>query len=100
MDRSDLRLLFHDERRAALRARLRHRHERRREIAIRVPRAAIEHAESPAPALPHAPALHEFAFIALRAFDAHGDWPRVLALWISRAADEFPEAPVLFHQPV
>src|SRR5258707_447166 len=97
---ADLRLLLHDERRAALRARLRHRHERRRKIAIRVPRAAVEHAESSAPALSHAPALHKFAFIALRALDAHGDRPGVLALRVSRATDELPKPAVLFHQPV
>src|SRR5215469_6715612 len=39
--RADLRFLFHDKRRTALRARLRNGHERRREIAIGVPRAAV-----------------------------------------------------------
>src|SRR5258708_638000 len=98
--RADLCLFLHDERRAALRARLRHRHEGCSEIAIRVPRAAIEHAESSAPALSHASALHKFAFIALRALDAHGDRPSVFALRVSRATDELPKPPVLFHQPV
>src|SRR6266481_1694256 len=98
--RADLRLFLHGERRAALRAWLRHGHERRSEIAIRVTRAAIEHAESSAPALPHASALHKFAFIALGALDTHGDRPGVLALRVSRATDELPKPPVLFHQPV
>src|SRR5258708_7424573 len=97
---ADLRLLLNDKRRAALRARLRNRHERRRKIASRLPRAAVEHAESSAPAFSHAPALHKFAFIALRALDAHSDRPGVLALRVSRATDELPKPPVLFHQPV
>src|SRR5260370_14052294 len=67
---------------------------------MRVTRASVEQAESSARALAHASAFHKFAFIALRALDAHGDRPRVLALRISRATDEFSEAPVLFHQAV
>src|SRR5260370_41657628 len=69
---ADLGLLLHDERRAALRARLGQRHMRRREIAIGIPRAAVEDAWPPAPALAGAAAPHEFALIAFRAFDAHG----------------------------
>ena len=37
--------------------------------------------------------------MAFRAFDAQGDRPRVLAFRITRAADEFAEAAVFFHQP-
>ena len=38
--------------------------------------------------------------MALRAFDAHRDRPRVFALRVGGAADEFAEAPVLFHQAI
>src|SRR5258708_19538239 len=73
---------------------------RRREIAVGIPRAAVENARTPPPALACAAPPHKFALIAFRAFDAHGDRPRVLALRISGAADELAKAPVLFHQSV
>src|SRR5258705_8280118 len=98
--RADLRLLLHNKRRAALRARLGERHMRRGEIAIRVSRAAVENSRTSAPALARAPAPHKFAFIALRALDPHRDRPRVFALGISSAADELSEAPVFLHQSV
>src|SRR5216683_6300097 len=73
---------------------------RRREIAVGIPRAAVENARTPPPALACAAPPHKFALIAFRAFDAHGDRPRVLALGISGAADELAKAPVLLHQTV
>src|SRR6266853_1930936 len=96
----DLGLLFHDERRATLRARLRQRHMWASVIAVRIPRAPIENAGTPAPALARAAPPHKFAFIAFRAFDAHGDRPRVLALRIAGATDELAEAPALLNQVV
>src|SRR5258708_38197863 len=45
-----------------------------------------------------AAAPDKVAFVAFRAFDAHGDWPGVLALRISLATDKFAEAAVFFHQ--
>src|SRR5208283_3976063 len=93
-----LALLLHNERRTALRAGLGDGHVRCGEIAVRIPRTAIEHAHPSAPALAHACALHKLAFLALRALDAQGDWPRVLALRIPVAADELAEPSVLFHQ--
>src|SRR5216684_9330679 len=98
--RANLGFLFDDERRAALRTRLRERHVRRGEIAIRVARAAVENARAPATALAGAAAAHELTFIALRAFDAQGDGARVFALGIAGATDELAEAPVLFYQAV
>src|SRR6266481_2184921 len=82
----------------ALRARLRDRHERRGEITIRIARTAIENAR--AAASPSAAPAHKFAFVALRAFDAQSDRPRVFALRVAGTTDEFAEAPVLFHQAV
>src|SRR6266849_1680059 len=73
---------------------------RRREIAIGIPRAAVENARTPPPALACAAPPHEFTLIAFRAFDAHGDRPRVLTLRISGATDELAKAPVLLHQSV
>src|ERR1700730_9980248 len=52
---ADLGFLFHNERRAALRARLVQRHVRRGEIAIRITRAAVENAWTSASALAGAP---------------------------------------------
>src|SRR5580692_4778309 len=100
MHRPNLGLFLHDERRPALRARFRDGHKRRREIAIRIPRASVKHAKSSASAFAHASAFHKFAFHALRALDAHGDRPCVLALGVSRAADERAESPVLLHQAI
>src|SRR5229473_2086030 len=97
---ADLAAFLDDERCSALRARLGDGHVRRSEIAIRITRAAVEHARPATAAFARAPAAHEFSFVAFRAFDAHGDWARVLALRVSRAADEFAEAAVFFHQPV
>src|SRR5260221_9591953 len=100
MPGADLGALFNNERRAALWARLGNRNERRGEIAIRITRAAIENAGTAPAAFASAAAAHEFAFGALRAFDAHGDRPRVLALRIAGAADEFAKAAVLFHKMI
>src|SRR5271170_3009268 len=100
VDSADLRFLFHDERSPALRAWLSDRHIRRGETAIGIARAAVEDAETSAAAFAHAAALHEFAFVALRAFDAHGDRARIFALWVAGAANELTEAAVLFHQAV
>src|SRR6267143_2965058 len=97
---ADLGTLLDDERRAALRAGLRDGHVRGGEIAIRVARAAVENARASAATLAGAATPDELAFIALRAFDAHGDGPRVLALRIAGAADEFAEAAVFFHETV
>src|SRR5690348_2029079 len=60
--RSNLRFFLDDERRAALRARFRDRLERRREIAIRVARAAVENPSASAPA--NASAADKLAFMA------------------------------------
>src|ERR1700674_2279318 len=97
---ADLGALLDDERRPALWTRLRNGHVRRRKIAIRIARAAVENARASATALASAAPADEFAFIALRALDAHGDWPRVLALRIAGAADELAEAAMLFHEAV
>src|SRR6267378_7754806 len=97
---ADLGALLDDEWRAALRAGLRDGHVRGGEIAIRIARAAVENARASATALAGAAPADEFAFIALRAFNAHGDWPRVLALRIAGAADELAEAAVFFHEAV
>src|SRR5216684_628138 len=98
--RADLGLLLHNERRAAFRARLGQRHMRRREIAVGIARAAVENVCTSSTALAGAAAPHKFALIALRAFDAHGDRPRVLALRIPGAADELAEASALLYQVV
>src|SRR5207245_1778861 len=90
--------LLNDERRAALRASLRDGHVRSGEVAIRIPRTAIENARAATSA--GAAAADEFAFLALRALNTQGDRPRVFALGVSRATDEFAEAAVLFHQAV
>src|SRR5947207_653302 len=63
-------------------------------------RAAVKNARASASAFAGASAAHEFAFVAFRAFDAHGDRPRVFALRVAGAADKFAEAAVLFHQSV
>src|SRR6202008_1326083 len=93
-------LLFHDERRATLRAWLRGGHVWRREIAIWIPLGAVGRAKSSSSAVAHAAALHKFAFIAFRALDTHGDRPRVLALRVSGAADKLAKPAVLFDQAV
>ncbi len=100
MDGADLGPLLDDERRAALRARLRDRHVRGGEIAIRVTGTTVENTRASAAAFAGAAAADEFSFVALRAFDAHGYGPRVLALRIAGASDEFTEAAVFFHQPI
>src|SRR6266853_3372234 len=71
-----------------------------RVIAIRISRAPVENARTSAPALARAAPPHEFAFIAVRAFDAHGDRPSVLALRIAGATDKLAEAPALLDQVV
>src|SRR6516164_3358909 len=91
VNRSDLGLLLHDEGGAALGARLGDGHVGRSEIAVGIARTAVEESQTPASAFSHACPLHEFAFVALRALDAHGDRTRVLALRIAKTADEFPE---------
>src|SRR6266436_3611962 len=73
---------------------------RARVIAVRIPRAPIKNAWTPASTFARAAAPHEFALIALRAFDAHGDRPRVLALRISGTTDELTKASVLLHQAI
>src|ERR1700704_2908308 len=73
---------------------------RTRVIAVRISRAPVENARTSSPALARAAPPHKFAFIALRAFDAHGDRPRVLALRVARATDELAEAPTLLDQVV
>src|SRR5580693_889195 len=96
----NLRLLLHDKRRPALRARLRHRHMRRCKIAIWISRAPVEDSGPSPPTLARAPAPHKLTFAALRALDPHGDRPRVLALWIAGTPNEFPKAPVLLDQMI
>src|SRR5262249_45522336 len=44
--------------------------------------------------------LHELSFVALRAFDAHGDGPRIFALWVAGAANELTESAVLLDQSI
>src|SRR5258708_4847776 len=97
---ADLGALFNNERRAALWARLGNRHEWRGEIAIRITRAAIENTRTAPAPFASAAAAHEFAFGALRAFNAHGDRPRVLALPIAGGDDEFAKSAVLFHKMI
>src|SRR5882762_2399933 len=65
---------------------------RARVIAVWIPRAPVENARTSASAFARAAAPHEFPFIALRTFDAHGDWPRVLALRITGATNKLAEA--------
>src|SRR5258708_27314262 len=96
----NLRLLLHNKRRSALRARLRHRHKRCSEVAIRIPRATIKNPRTPSSTLPRAPTPHKLALTALRALDPHGDRPRVLALGISRAPNKLPEPPMLLDQMI
>src|SRR6266403_1233621 len=97
---ADFGALLDDERRPALWTRLGDGHVRRRKIAIRIARAAVKNARASAATLAGTAAADELAFIALRAFDAHGDGPRVLALRIAGAADELAEAAVFFHETV
>src|ERR1700752_4776636 len=98
--RANLGLLFDDKRRTALRTRLRHGHVRCSEITIGIPRATIKNPRPPTSTLAGATSTHKFAFIALRAFDPHGDRARVFALRISGATDELAEAPVLLDQMI
>ena len=100
VDNADLGFLFDDERRAALGARLGHGHERRREIAIGIARAAVKDAWTAAATFSGAAAADEFAFMTLRTFDAQGDGARVFALGIAGAADELAEAAVFFDEAV
>src|SRR5229473_1978142 len=72
---ANLRFLFNDKRCAALRARLSDGHVWRREVAIRIARASIENSRTSASAFTGAATPNEFSFVALRAFDAHGDRP-------------------------
>src|ERR1700747_641534 len=58
---ADLGFLLHNERRAALRARLGQRHMRRGEIAIGISRTAVENTWTSASALAGAASPHEFA---------------------------------------
>src|SRR5262249_50982843 len=95
-----LALLFYDERRATLRARLRNWHIWRCEVAIWVSRAAVKNSRTPTSTAPCASAPHKFTFFALRALDPHGDRPRVLALRIAGASDEIAKSSMLFDQPV
>src|SRR6202007_652352 len=54
----------------------------------------------PAPRVARPTTAHKLPLIALRAFDPHGDGPRVFALRIPGAADEFAKTPVFLHQAV
>src|SRR5262249_38093787 len=99
-DRSDFAALLDDERRSALWARLGNWHVRRRKIRFRIARAAVENARATTATFAGATAANELSCTALRAFDAHGDGARVLALRISGATDEFSEAAVFFHQAI
>src|SRR5215469_1959306 len=96
-DLADLGIFLNDEVRAALGTRFGDGHVGCREIAIGIARAAIEDARAAAPA--DASAAHKFALLALGAFNAEGNRPRVLTFWIPGAADEFAVAAVLFDQP-
>src|SRR3984885_8562478 len=78
--------LLDDKRSSALRARLGNGLMRSREVAIRVAAATVED-PSPPTAL-RCPAPDKFPFVALWAFNAQCDWPRVFALRIVLAADE------------
>src|SRR5258708_2409131 len=98
VDGADLGALLNDERRSALGTRFGDGHVRRCEIAIRVTGAAVEHARAATAAFAGAAAAHEFAFVAFRAFNAHGDRARVLALRVAGAADEFAEAAAFLHE--
>src|ERR1700730_13770761 len=60
---SDLALLFHDERGAALGARFGDGHVRSCEITIGIARAAVKHAWAAASAFSGATAANEFAFV-------------------------------------
>src|ERR1700723_2806549 len=82
--------LLDDKRSSALRARLGNGLMRRREVAIRVAAATVEN-PPPTTAL-RGPAPDKFPLVALRAFDAQRDWPRVFALRIVLAADEIAKA--------
>ena len=68
----------------------------RGEVAIGIARAAIENARSATAT--GAAAADKFSFVALGAFDAERDRPRVLAFWIPSAANEFAVAAVFFDQ--
>ncbi len=100
MHEANFGFLFYDERRATLGAWLGNGHERRREIAIRIARAAVEDTRTAAASSSGTAAPNEFALNTLRTFDAHGDGARVFALGISGAADKFAEAAVLFDEAV
>src|SRR5262245_27760701 len=66
------------------------------EIAIRIARTAIEDAR--ATAASHAATANKFAFVTFGAFDAEGDGPRIFAVGVAGAADEFAVASVFFHE--
>src|SRR5215471_1749822 len=93
---ADLGILLDDEIRPALRAGLGNGHVRCGEIAVGIARAAVKHARPPAAS--GAAATNEFALVAFGAFNPQRDRPRVLALWIRRASDEFTVAAVFLHQ--
>ena len=100
MDCSYLRFLLDNKRSAALRARLGNGHVWGCEVTVRIARAAIEDARTPAAAFSGAAAADKFALIALGTFDPQSDGARVLALRIAGAADEFAEAAMLLYQAV
>src|ERR1700688_2475769 len=79
---SDLAEFFNNEWSAALGARLRDGHVRSIKATIGITKTAIENARSSSSAFSGAAAANEFPFVALWTFDAHGDRPRVFALWI------------------
>src|SRR5262249_7700813 len=100
MHGADLGFLFDDKGSAAFGTGLVDRHIGRSEIAIRITRATVEDSRTAASTFACRTATDKFALVALGAFDAHGDRPRVFALWIAGAADVVTEAAVLFHQTV
>ena len=93
-----LRALLDDERRAALRTWLVDGLVRSGEIAVWITAAAVENSATAFAA--RGAATDKFAFVALGAFDAERDRPRVLAFRIAGAADEFAEAAVLLDEAV
>src|SRR5215831_14843712 len=95
---ADFSFLLDGEFGAAFRTGLGDRHIRRGKVAVRVPRASVKDARAPTAAC--AAAADELALVTLWAFDTHGDWARVLALGISRTADELAEAAMLLDQAV
>src|SRR5579859_3905766 len=100
MNGANFCFLLHDKTRAAFRARFRDGHVGRRKIAIGIARAAIENSRPPAAAFTGAAAADEFSITTLRTFNTQSDRPRIFALRIAGAADEFAEAAMLLDESV